>query len=453
MTPASAPVWLTTPALVPPWAGMVIVLALTGALLAGVRAWRRQAAPAPEHTRKAVHIGMGAVAATLPWLFDRTWPVLVLCGGLAAAFVALKAFARRSDLGQAMHDIGRDSRGDLYFALSVAALWLLADGDRLLFLVPVLVLTLGDAMAALVGRHYGRRYFDDGQAGKTLEGSVALFVVAFVSVQAPLALAARVPLVDGLIMAATMALLVTLLEAMAWRGLDNVLVPIGAYLLFRSALALDTTALTWRLVVAVGFVGAVAASRARTTLNDAALAGAALIGYLVWALRGWWWVVPPAGLFVVYTMLFPRSRGTASRAHDMHAVGGVALPALTWLFLGQLGDGHDTFVPYVSTFVAQMAMIGVVHASGQRPATRRPHLLPVAMGGALLMLPVVLLVRPWPLVPLACAAALVGATVAGVAINRGPREVAVGLHLEPQWDRQARWAMLASLLALPLVAW
>jgi hypothetical protein len=69
------------------------------------------------------------------------------------------------------------------------------------------------------------------------------------------------------------------------------------------------------------------------------------------------------------------------------------------------------------------------------------------------MLPVVLLVRPWPLVPLACAASLVGATVAGVAINRGQRRVAVGLHLEPQWDRQARWAMLASLLALPLLTW
>ena len=453
MTPAAAPAWLTTPALVPPWAGLVIVIVLTGALLAGVRAWRRRTAPAPEHTRKAVHIGMGAVAATLPWLFDRTWPVLLLCAGLAAAFYALKAFARGSDLGEAMHDVGRDSRGDLYFALSVAALWLLADGDRLLFLVPVLVLTLGDAVAALVGMHYGQRYFDDGKAGKTLEGSVALFVVAFLSVQVPLAASARVPLVDALLMASTMALLVTLLEAMAWHGLDNVLVPIGAYLLFRSSLTLDTPALTWRLIVAVGFVAAVAASRARTTLNDAALAGAALIGYLVWALRGWWWVVPPAVLFAVYTLLFPRSGGTANRAHDIHAVGGVALPALTWLFLGQLGDGHDTFVPYVCTFVAQMAMIGVVHASGQRQGRRRPLIVPVAVGGALVMLPVVLLVRPWPLVPLACAAALVGATVAGVAINRGRRRVAVGLHLEPQWDRQARWAMLASLLALPLVAW
>lgn len=438
---------------VPPWLGMAIVLGLTALLVGGVWQWRRRTKPAGELTRKAVHIGMGAIATTLPWLFDRTWPVLLLCGGLAAAFTALKLFARTSTLGEAMHDIGRDSRGDLYFALSVAVLWLLAGGDRLLFLVPVLVLTLGDAVAALVGKEYGRTFFDDGTAGKTLEGSAALFVVAFLTVAGPLVLAGRVAPLTAVLMATTMALLVTLLEAMAWHGLDNVLVPIGAYFLFRSALTLDTTALVWRLIVALGFVGLLMASRARTTLNDAALAGAALVGYLVWALNGWWWVVPPVALFTVYTWLFPRSPGSGSREHDMHAVGGVALPALTWLFIGQLGGGTDTFVPYVSTFVAQMAMIGVVHASAQRAAARPRPMLPVVLGGAFLMLPVVLLVRPWPLVPLACAAAFAGATVAGIAINRGLRHVSPGLHLEPQWDRQARWAMAASLLTVPLLTW
>ncbi|MEP7117943.1 MAG: hypothetical protein ABI880_10195 [Acidobacteriota bacterium] len=453
MTTAASPAWLSTPAPVSPVAGMAIVIVLTGILLGTVLRWRRRSQPAPELTRKAVHIGMGAIGSALPWLFDATWPVLVLCAGMAASFLALKLLARRSELGVAMHDIGRDSRGDLYFALSVAVLWLLAAGDRLLYMVPMLVLTLGDAMAALVGKRYGRRYFDDQRTGKTLEGSMALFVVAFASVQLPLMLAARVAALDGLLMASTMALLVTLLEAMAWHGLDNVLVPIGAYLLFRTALTLDTTALVWRLAVAVGFVAIVAAARRRTTLNDAALAGAALIGYLVWALRGGWWVVPPVALFAVYTWLFPRSSGAAGREHDIHAVGGVALPALTWLFLGQLGVGVDTFVPYVATFVAQMAMIGVVHASAQRSAPRHPPLLPVALGGALVMLPLVLLVRPWPLVPLACAASLAGAALAGAAINRGVQRVAPGLDLEPQWDRQARWAMAASLLTVPLLVW
>lgn len=435
-----------------PWVGVAVVLALTALLVGGVWQWRRRAGPAAELTRKAMHIGMGAIASLLPWLFDRPWPVLALCSGLAAAFLALKLFARTSTLGAAMHDIGRDSRGDIYFALSVAALWLLAGADRLLFLVPVLVLTLGDAVAALVGKRFGRTYFDDGTAGKTLEGSTALFVVAFLTVAGPLVLCERVTLASAAIMATTMALLVTLLEAMAWRGLDNILVPIGTYLLFRSALMLGTSELAWRLAVAIGLVGLVAASRARTTLNDAALAGAALVGYLVWALNGWRWVAALVAFFALYTWVFPRSSGAGTRDHDMHAVGGVTLPVMAWLFLGQAA-GTDTFAPYIFTFVAQMAMIGVVKASSlDGPPSRRP-ILPVILGGAFLMLPLALLVRPWPLVPMASAAALAGAVIAGIGINGGPRYVSPHLQLEQQWNRQALWAFLASLLAAPLVDW
>lgn len=439
--------WLSAPVVVTPWVGIAVVLGLTAALMGGVWWWRTVARPASEHTRKAVHVGMGAIATTLPWLFDRTWPVLTLCGGLAAAMVALKLFARRSTLGAAMHDVGRRSRGDLYFALSVALLWLLARGDRLLFMVPLLVLTLGDATAALVGRHFGRRYFDDRRTGKTFEGSAALVVVTLASVWAPLALTGRMAPVDALVLASTMALLVTLLEAMAWHGLDNVLVPIGAYLLLRASVDLGTAPLVGRAAAAVGCVGIVALARDRTTLRDAALAGAALVGYLVWALRGWGWLTPPLALFVVYTWLFPRVR-TRGRDHDLHAVVAVALPALIWLFAGRVVEGIDTFVPYVSTFVAQMAMIGVVDASTR---ARRAPFLPLVVGCALLMLPLALLVRPWALVPFAAAAALTGATIAGIAINRGVAPVSPELAAEPQWDRQARWAFLASLVAVPLV--
>ncbi len=442
--------WLSAPVTLSPWAGAAMVLGLTGLLLGGVAWWRTAARPEGEHTRKAVHVGMGTIAAALPWLFEGTWPVLGLAGGLALAFVALKLFARRSALGEAMHDVGRDSRGDLYFAVSVAALWLLAGGDRLLFVVPVLVLTLGDATAALVGRHYGRRYFDDRQAGKTFEGSAALVLVTLLAVAAPLTLAGRTSPLEAVLIAGTLAVLVTLLEAMAWHGLDNVFVPIGAFLLLRTSLDLEPAALALRLAVAVACLGVMALARTRTTLRDAALAGAALAGYLVWALQGWWWLVPPLALFAVYTWLFPRLRASSAREHDLHAVAGVMLPAMVWLFAGRLFDGLNTFVPYAATFVAQMAMIGVVDASARRRTDSA--FLPLVLGCALLMLPVVLLVRPWGLVPSATAAALAGATVAGIAINRGLDRVSPGLHLEPQWDRQARWALVASLVTLPLIA-
>ena len=322
---------------------MAIVTALCGVLLGAVTWWRRTGQPPPELTRKAVHVGMGLIALTLPWLFDRDWPVLVLCGGLGLAFLGLKRFARRSSLGAAMHDVPRSSRGDLYFAVSVAVLWLLAAGDRLLYVVPVLVLTLGDAVAALVGVRYGQIRFDGRATGKSVEGSAALFVVTFLSVHLPLTMAERVAPVDGILIAATMSVMVVLVEAAAWRGLDNVFVPVGAFLLLRAWIpddaALPTASLAWRLVVIVALLGVVLWARARTTLRDAALAGAVVFADVVWMLGGWEWVVAPAIVFLAYTRLFPAATrepdGGEVREHDMHAVAGVILPALAWLFAGR----------------------------------------------------------------------------------------------------------------------
>jgi phytol kinase len=465
----------------PPLAGMAVVMAACALLLGGVTWWRRAGQPPAELTRKTVHVGMGLIALTLPWVFDRTWPVLVLTGGLALAFVALKLFARQSALGSAMHDIGRSSRGDLYFAASVAALWLLAAGDRLLFVVPVLVLTLGDATAALVGVRYGQIRFDGARTGKSLEGSAALAVVTFLSVHLPLTLSGRAAPLEGILIAATMSVLVVLLEAVAWRGLDNVFVPIGAFLLLRMWLTLDLSSLVARLAVIAVTLGVVLWARTRTTLRDAALAGAALFGYVVWVLGDWRWVVPPLVLFVGYTRVFPpmrparsgaddastgegpgdgatagaltsrQSDGAIGREHDLHAVGGVVLPALAWLLAARALDVRSAFVPYTATFAAQLAMIGLVQASARGGGGGTARVLATIFTGALVVLPTMLLHRPLGEAPAAVGLALLGAVAAGLAFNRGVSGVAPGLNDEPQWHRQAWWALAASLATLPLL--
>ena len=99
-----------------------------------------------------------------------------------------------------------------------------------------------------------------------------------------------------------------LLEAVAWRGLDNVFVPVGVFLLLRVWLTLDVAGLLARLAVIAMLLGVVLWARRQTTLRDAALAGAALFGFVVWALGDWRWVVPPAVLFLGYTRVFPPRR-------------------------------------------------------------------------------------------------------------------------------------------------
>ena len=61
-----------------PVPGMAAVLGALAAMMEGLRAWQRLGLPQPEITRKALHIGMGAVATALPWVFASPGPVAAL---------------------------------------------------------------------------------------------------------------------------------------------------------------------------------------------------------------------------------------------------------------------------------------------------------------------------------------------------------------------------------------
>src|SRR5439155_15297069 len=73
-----------------PWLGMGSVLAVLGALLAGLRLWQRRTAPHPELVRKLLHMGMGLVTLTFPWVFDTAWPVLLLASASVLGLLALR---------------------------------------------------------------------------------------------------------------------------------------------------------------------------------------------------------------------------------------------------------------------------------------------------------------------------------------------------------------------------
>ena len=49
--------------------------------------------------------------------------------------------------GSVLHDCDRRSMGEVYFALSIAALMLITSSNPLLYVIPILILTLADAAA------------------------------------------------------------------------------------------------------------------------------------------------------------------------------------------------------------------------------------------------------------------------------------------------------------------
>ena len=236
------------------WAAMAIALGAFLVLFGGLQVYARATGARPETTRKMFHTGSGVLTLAFPFLFREMWPVLLLTGASALLVAGVKFVpALRDRFGRVANRVERTTLGEVYFPISVGLLfWLTRGSNPLLFVIPVLMLTFADATCALVGSRYGMtRYLG---ASKSLEGSVAFVVVAFLCVHVPLLLWSDVGRAESLLIAATLALLVMLLEGSAWRGLDNLFIPIGGYFLLRAYLPLDAAALLPRLLVTVALV-------------------------------------------------------------------------------------------------------------------------------------------------------------------------------------------------------
>jgi phytol kinase len=197
-------------------------------------------------------MGSGLMALGLPWLFQSPWPVLILCALSLLGLLAIKRVPTlRRRVGGVMDQVDRRSPGDLYFVAATGLLFLIAGGDPLLFSVPMAVLTFADSAAALVGQRCGRHRFRTGGGTKTLEGSAAFFITAFLSAQAGLQVFADRDPAAILLLALLLALLLTLVEAVAGRGSDNFLIPIAGWLLLKVYLGLPASLLMMHFMIAV----------------------------------------------------------------------------------------------------------------------------------------------------------------------------------------------------------
>ncbi len=211
-----------------PWIGIALVLATLGALFAifSIIGPLLQA----EFVRKGLHISIGLTTLSFPWLFDTPWPVVLIAGASAVSFLALRSkFALFRRLARAMAGIKRVSVGEYCFVIVTCIVFTLSGNDPVLYCIPMLLLTLADSAAALVGTTWGRhRYLTLGDY-KTLEGSAAFFVVAFACIALPLAWFTPATNPQSIAVAALIAFAVTVLEAASGGGFDNLLVPLGGF--------------------------------------------------------------------------------------------------------------------------------------------------------------------------------------------------------------------------------
>jgi phytol kinase len=446
-----------------PWLGVVIVPAALGGLLAALSLFRRLAQPHPELLRKLLHVGMGIVTLSFPWLFESPVPVVVLAAGAVVFLLLLRLVPRLQDgPGQVVAGVGRVSWGDTLFPVAVAIVFYLArntpvDENRqaLLYAIPILLLTLADAGAALVGIRYGTVSYSTEDGSKTLEGSLSFLLVAFFCTHVPILLATDVGRPETLLIALLLAMLTTMSEAVAWRGLDNLFLPILAFFLLEIYLDMSLEKLAIRALVMVGLIAFVLVYRQFTTIAGSGILGAALFGYASWALGGNAWLAAPLAFFVAYSLLSPATPTTSQKVHNAHAVLSIVAAELFWLFLYRELQLECLLAPFVAGFSAHLSLTGVARFRCDQRPVRRSLVVAALQGWIIIALPIALYLRFTPFALATAAASLVGSAVAVVLFDR-IQPLAEGRSEYPvdraRWIRQGACGAIGSLAGLA-VCW
>ncbi len=331
------------------------------ALVAGLAWAQSRWTIAPEWSRKSVHVGMGLVCAVFPWLFTEFWQAAVTVAGASTLLMAVRFVpALQVRFGSVLGGVGRSSLGDVFFPASVLLLFALAGREPVFYVVPMLLLALADAAAALVGTSWGRRSFTADEGLKTWEGSLAFLGVAFLCIWLPLFLSAPEFGARTAVVALCIALVTMLLEASAWRGLDNLFVPLAALVMLRVYWSMPVADLLERLAVLAGLFGVFLVTRRHALMREGTLLGAALAVYLCWVIGGWQWVVAPLTLWLLHPLLIDGgTRGEDLPVHSHPALLALALPPLAWLFAAHFTAEPKLFGAFTLALAAHLAMTAV----------------------------------------------------------------------------------------------
>lgn len=226
-----------------------MVASILGLLLAALLTLSRMRKLHPELRRKSMHMITCAVALSFPWLFDDHLPVIVISTAATIVLIMMRVLpVARELLGACLHQVKRQSWGDIVLPFSIAALFIITADDRMYYVVALLVLGFADSIAALVGTFFGRHLFEAPDGPKSLEGSLGMLVTSFIC-GTPLFFSDTAGGLQHLVLVLNLALVLTLIEAVSWRGLDNIALPFCTVLLLDHFLLMSIDTLIAHLFI------------------------------------------------------------------------------------------------------------------------------------------------------------------------------------------------------------
>ncbi|TAE58964.1 MAG: phosphatidate cytidylyltransferase [Nostocales cyanobacterium] len=187
-------------------------------------------------TRKIIHVSGGMWVFAILLLF-KNWQIGIIP---FATFIVINYILYRYRFIKAM-DQENSSPGTVYFAISITLLFgLLWRPDGIMDNVNIAVagvmsMTWGDAIAALIGKNFGKHKYQVGSSTRSWEGSVAMFLVSTTviflvllllpgSIFNPLGISIGIN--KAIFTAIISGICATLIEGISPNGTDNLGVPL-----------------------------------------------------------------------------------------------------------------------------------------------------------------------------------------------------------------------------------
>ncbi|MGV3576799.1 MAG: diacylglycerol/polyprenol kinase family protein [Devosia sp.] len=313
----------------------VILLAIPALMLA-VRLLGQRFGWNPEVSRKLIHVGTGSLALTFPLLFSNPLPVLVLLG-LAIPLMFAIRLGVLGGLGNVLHAVQRQSYGEVYLALAIAITFLRAEEQPVLYVLPILVITLSDTAAALIGTAYGRQRFRVEGGAKSVEGVVVFFFITWLASLIVLVLMSGAAPLNMVLISMLLAAFCALVEVDSWRGLDNLFVPIGAFLLLARYLDSGPEDLAASAAIFLAFLAAVLVLAHLLRLPQQAARAYAILLFLILSIVSLHNVILPT-LAIAAHLAARTVRPCHSKRADFDLLFVAALSSLLWMFIGDAGD-------------------------------------------------------------------------------------------------------------------
>ncbi len=179
-----------------------------------------------EASRKFIHISLGNWWIIAMSFFDNVW----FASFVPATFVIINYISCKKDVIKVMerNEDKKDGYGTVYYAISLLVLTIVTFGilnKPILGLIPVFVMAYGDGFAAIFGKAIKSKKYKVYDTEKSIAGSATMFIVSFIIICTYLIYIAS-PL--WYIKALIMGVIITILEAVAIKGTDNIIVPIAS---------------------------------------------------------------------------------------------------------------------------------------------------------------------------------------------------------------------------------